>query len=1479
MHADGWVSLNKKVASFSHTTTVVNLCISDVVFSARGHEWPWLCQVIPSLHALKVLELCNDEITDSMLSRLISEPPASRTKTEPRFSSLVEVSLSNNKLTYKSCLTIGKFVLQNSDHLKSMNLSANCLSDHGAQILSVILSKQTWQTLNSPEGESLFGQSLKSKAVDFGLKRLVVSRNKMSLRGIEDLLQAATKMSSLSFIDLSCNVVDKGSVANAFPALCRSSTLRGIDLGCAHLGCQRTPEGCHKLLLSVFVACCCLQTLSLEFAFPMTNSELHSSSRLGDVFGELIFQIFDESLRSGRRMPTSLHSLVALSLRSTGLSDAGVGAIALATSGGEKHLSVLGSLAKFDVSLNFLTVDGVLRLMDTMLHLQARRLCADRTAVSEDGFTFVCHMNIGVTTMSDVDRIYEAASSAIFVEDLSRVVNNIIFGPFELEALDDAHNRCSRGFSCREYCEEVRQQAWKTYPTPARQSSPRQNQNTLDVSVIPDQSHGISPIRAPPLSSHADFGSPAIEASAIRSTSEGVLTYPSMEDSESTFDSLMKKIEPVQSSVRSPRRPLVSPPRDEAEAAVQVDQSLADHSRAPEPMYVDPRTSFVPTLIIEPDTGNGVTVHDNALSPSNSLENIQQYLHSRRSHCEAVGTSHVVTSESVSVQPAAPQEKNAGVETSLVITAADRLAARKAKIQLNRNRRKKLLDDSDIPNSVEDSITQTGCDTEANAPSASAPEPEMDRASHLHLQQPEDDPQTVETTSESQVVDGSAQSAAAAISSENKDVTVAPQDADCPKIPQRVVRETLRLVGRVKTFTMTYTHPVGHVFCRMWHMFTDPQHTLHADAIRCAEEDLLDLLQPPVEDAEHTVETVSLAINRDGLTADVIVSTNEKRVVIAQRLQDGASRGVSPAANVVAAAGDWTTFCANSEIGVEEGEAFPRCFRLLRMSAGSATNSTLSECSCVLDVISKISEQLQSHGGKLVLNESYRNVFDLTHAYHGRESEILEFLAPTTSENSPRLEEEDKGDNSATETKSAHVIVEDACVVSIDQSAADAPEASVMETDVPPALTSTASAEQIDLGEQTDRCEASPGTVGNDSINGGETSEYTDRLPVAPNDIPWAFPDREGGQTQLPSSIFRLSCGRRPTPHSCSDGRAMFSVIGRLQGLRPRVDSEDDVAVTVPSVKVVSMKTTSETCAATAEEVDDPPLPSGPASPHRLHASAAGSFTESTTQHHTDASIGEDSFSKLAALRIQSSSSLSFLRGERTPASSTAATRTQTPPRTNSTLSQKFASELLRSTAPGTTDVSVDLLENRMRKLEKLCLDALQSGVISLSIAARNKVRICKGKILLPPSAGAQSDQSPSKRPRREDIEVTLSVEWDGLLVLKQCQGGVGGGKQLLMVHPLAYGITATMGGEGTDHKKGKELILRTSRLCGTADSLATPPSSPAKALEQESNGYTSYCIHVDSSSKVLSAIRVLQSTTEKAKHMLVQPRRQASNS
>ncbi|TPP41217.1 Leucine Rich repeat family protein [Leishmania donovani] len=224
--------------------------------------------------------------------------------------------------------------------------------------------------------------------------------------------------------------------------------------------------------------------------------------------------------------------------------------------------------------------------------------------------------------------------------------------------------------------------------------------------------------------------------------------------------------------------------------------------------------------------------------------------------------------------------------------------------------------------------------------------------------------------------------------------------------PIRVQRRSSQLIGRVKTFTLSYTHQEGTAVCRAWRLLHTATHVCRsgstnsnngtsvapADAVapiapssppslaalakeaqRCLCDDFLAFLQPPDEDAEHAVLSVSLHCDSGVATAmlQVQVQTNERRAVLADRLQHS-NHGVRRSVGRGSRSG-------LVPLSVQEVDQFyfPRLTRLLRQYKTVA--DTAAQVQAFLQPRAAVQARLlQSHG----------SVAALVHYYHGSQAAL-----------------------------------------------------------------------------------------------------------------------------------------------------------------------------------------------------------------------------------------------------------------------------------------------------------------------------------------------------------------------------------------------------------------------------------------------------------------------------------------------------------
>jgi hypothetical protein len=137
----------------------------------------------------------------------------------------------------------------------------------------------------------------------------------------------------------------------------------------------------------------------------------------------------------------------------------------------------------------------------------------------------------------------------------------------------------------------------------------------------------------------------------------------------------------------------------------------------------------------------------------------------------------------------------------------------------------------------------------------------------------------------------------------------------------------------------------------------------------------------------------------------------------------------------------------------------------------------------------------------------------------------------------------------------------------------------------------------------------------------------------------------------------------------------------------------------------------------------------------------------------------------------------------------------------------------------------------------------MASGTIALSEKTRHKVRIAKG--------------------RWKGDPVTISCEWDGLLVVKHDPGL--GAKRIVLVHPLACGLHVAIG------EQPEELTLQVERKY-TPEELEAKSirhGTPTRVNERRSVVMT---VALESGKKCKKALAQLQSCMEKAIEVFLRP-------
>lgn len=199
--------------------------------------------------------------------------------------------------------------------------------------------------------------------------------------------------------------------------------------------------------------------------------------------------------------------------------------------------------------------------------------------------------------------------------------------------------------------------------------------------------------------------------------------------------------------------------------------------------------------------------------------------------------------------------------------------------------------------------------------------------------------------------------------------------------------------------------------------------------------------------------------------------------------------------------------------------------------------------------------------------------------------------------------------------------------------------------------------------------------------------------------------------------------------------------------------------------------------------------------------------------------------------------------------------------------------------------VTVDLIRQRLLKFAEICGQSLKGGAASLSEVSRNKLRVCQGTMLLDMTAVDQFvrgvpvgwggydlpiDRRSDSLQKERLVRITLSVEWDGLLVLKRCNAISG--KSILLVYPLAYGVSGHSARAGEAHSAGKELAVGLRKLTPMrADRNASLSASSANLARAWEN---SLLLRIDlgSHKKVEKALEVLRYAEQRALTMVLRP-------
>ncbi|CUG90968.1 Hypothetical protein, putative [Bodo saltans] len=310
--------------------------------------------------------------------------------------------------------------------------------------------------------------------------------------------------------------------------------------------------------------------------------------------------------------------------------------------------------------------------------------------------------------------------------------------------------------------------------------------------------------------------------------------------------------------------------------------------------------------------------------------------------------------------------------STLVITAADKAAARKTRLAANRARRRKLLVDAsddilgegEVPPAAASSVTTSPVEDVTPPPiEVAAPPP----------------PQVVDTPSP--ITPQSPQ----LHREKGVNPVVAVNHVAPLALPEIIPRDPSLLKGRVKNFTLTYHHPPGHLFCRMWSALSG---SLGKEVARLSAAalggDFLALLQPDKDETAYTVDSVTASVHADALSIDLSIATNEKRATVAQRLQDAAGLGSAP-----------YDISDKNALTTLPADHFPRCCRILSgyTIEGSPlpVDPTATTTHCTVDLLGAVMTAPPDALPHAVI-EQCGGVLEWFHYHHGRESEIVELL-------------------------------------------------------------------------------------------------------------------------------------------------------------------------------------------------------------------------------------------------------------------------------------------------------------------------------------------------------------------------------------------------------------------------------------------------------------------------------------------------------
>jgi hypothetical protein len=725
---------------------------------------------------------------------------------------------------------------------------------------------------------------------------------------------------------------------------------------------------------------------------------------------------------------------------------------------------------------------------------------------------------------------------------------------------------------------------------------------------------------------------------------------------------------------------------------------------------------------------------------------------------------------------------------SVITTASDKIAARKARLaatKAKRTAKKLLLPEDEMPQeatsdqAVLEAHLQTHQEAHQQTSIVAAEPTNSDEASASVASEqrkqswrykpaavaadevPQEPPQSTEVAHES-IPQHVAEDNVTIITSTQSAAVKSTGNSHVTRI--RIPREASQLSGRIRTFSLTYAHPPGHIFCRHWSALKLP------NVVEMIQEDVLDFLQPDDEDLSHTVDKVIMEIDGGmGLTT-FTVTTNLKRATVADSLQRHANDMEDPSI------------------------PFPRFFHFVKVSLQTMTQE---DRLARVDLVEVVRKRMLDLGPLSKLNESFPSVETLVHEYHGNEESLLkelgceDILADQQHILASTGEQAERNDTPNSEST---------CLESAQQTLVFSPSSSlpaegVLEVpkersplcDDQPAVGSHANgplsealafSPRSDAAVVADDIAVSEATASPERpASPGSTFPAAQKFLIVAESLPWTLPDGdalEAHENGRRSDVFCKWNGPVISAASLTDtssclARGTQSVTlfleDPLRGMckpggendRGRTQSRSGDVTSIPSSAHPTPSKASVTMPADSSTPQNQAADASPA----IVATAQSSVTRRSADPGGESPLHRQaSFTELVEQRLsQSGDKYAFL------SSHTVSTRPSANGEGGGTATGRRGQSvsLHRSKSPIASEEQRKLLL-RMRNIQRLCYDSMRSGDIQLSQNSRNKVPVCKGTM---------SGQ-----------EVTLSVEWDLLLVLKSSHGTFGG-KRLVLVHPL----------------------------------------------------------------------------------------------